>query len=142
VPTAESPQACRLSYGVLGGLAAVLTAGLLVYSQTSAFAWDEGFHVLAAQLIRHGKRPYLDFMFSQTPLNAYWNAAWMALCGETWHVVHGVAAVMCGLAALLAAGFALAQFPVARWRMAAAVAVALAVGLNELVWQFGTVGQA
>ena len=54
----------------LSALAALLFAGLLLYSQTLAFAWDEGFHLLAAQLIKAGKRPYLDFCFPQTPLNA------------------------------------------------------------------------
>src|SRR6476660_4487410 len=71
----------------------LLTAGLVVYSQTKAFAWDEGFHILAAQMIKHGKRPYLDFVFSQTPLNAYWNAGWMAVFGESWRVPHAIAAL-------------------------------------------------
>src|ERR1035441_953555 len=57
-------------------VALLLTAGLAVYAQTLAFAWDEGFHLLAAQLIKAGKTPYLDFFFPQAPLNAYWNAAW------------------------------------------------------------------
>src|SRR5580698_9263833 len=54
--------------------AGVLGAGLMIYSQTVAFTGDEGFHLLAAQLIDSGKRPYIDFCFPQTPLNAYWNA--------------------------------------------------------------------
>lgn len=41
----------------------------MVYAQTPAFTDDEGFH-LAAQLIKAGLRPYLDFCFDQTPLNA------------------------------------------------------------------------
>ncbi len=45
--------------------AALLTAALAVYAQTLAFAWDEGFHLLAAQLIDAGKTPYLDFFFPQ-----------------------------------------------------------------------------
>jgi hypothetical protein len=55
---------------------ALYTAALLVYSQTLAYTGDEGFHLIAAQLIRAGMRPYIDFMFPQAPLNAYWNAAW------------------------------------------------------------------
>ena len=58
---------------LLCGFVAGLFAILLVYSQTAAFAWDEGYHVLAAQLIARGKRPYLDFFFPQAPLNAYWS---------------------------------------------------------------------
>jgi len=43
----------------------------MVYAQTFAFTDDEGFHVMATQLIKAGKRPYLDFFFDRTPLNAY-----------------------------------------------------------------------
>ena len=50
---------------------------ILVYSQTQSFAWDEGFHLLAAQLIDHGQLPYVDYCFPQTPLNAFWVAFWM-----------------------------------------------------------------
>ena len=64
----------------------IVAAGLILYSQTYAFAWDEGFHLLAAQLIDAGKRPWLDFCFPQTPLNAYWNAGWMRVFGESWRV--------------------------------------------------------
>src|SRR5581483_11298498 len=77
-------------------LCAVLTfiaAGLLVYSQTHAFAWDEGFHLITAQLILRGKRPYIDFLFPQTLLNAYWNALWMRVFGETWRTAHALAAL-------------------------------------------------
>ena len=124
------------------GLVSLLTAGLIVYSQTLAFAWDEGFHLLAAQLIKSGKRPYLDFCFPQTPLNAYWNALWMAVFGESWRTAHAVAAVAAAGAILLTAGFLLARFPAAGWRLAAALAAALTVGLNQIVLYFGTIGQA
>jgi hypothetical protein len=115
---------------------------LLVYSQTAAFAWDEGFHLLAAQLIKSGRRPYLDFCFPQTPLNAYWNAAWMAVFGESWRTAHAVAALATAGAILLTADFLLARFPVPAWRFACALGAALTVGLNQLVLYFGTVGQA
>ncbi len=68
------PSRGQRSFFLLCGVVAVLATGLLVYSQTQALAWDEGYHLLAAQLIQAGKRPYLDFCFPQTPLNAYWNA--------------------------------------------------------------------
>jgi hypothetical protein len=130
------------SWLVLAGLVALLTAGLLVYSQTDAFAWDEGFHLLTAQLITRGERPYLDFNFSQTPLNAYWNALWMLVFGQNWRVAHAVAAVMTGGAILMTADFLFFRFPVPRWRSAVALLAALTMGLNVLVVQFGTIGQA
>ena len=123
-------------------LVVLLAAGLCVYSQTRAFAWDEGFHLLAAQLIGKGKRPYLDFFHPQTPLNAYWNAAWFALFGDTWRTAHAVAAIVTALAVLLLANYLLRRFPVREWRTPTAIAGAVLVGLNAKVFCFGTVGQA
>jgi hypothetical protein len=96
-------------------LAAILfTAGLAVYAQTVAFAWDEGFHLLAAQLIiRNGKTPYLDFFFPQAPLNAYWNAGWMRLFGDTWRTAHAVAGMIGAAGVLLAAHAVYRRFPIA-----------------------------
>lgn len=130
------------SYLVLLGVVALLGVGLVVYSQTDAFAWDEGFHLLTAQLIARGKTPYLDFNFSQTPLNAYWNAMWMLVFGPSWRAIHAVAAVMTTAAILLTADYLYVRFPVPRWRFAAAMFAAFALGLNVLIVQFGTIGQA
>ena len=91
--------------------AALLGAGILFYSQTAAFTGDEGFHLLAAQLIDKGKRPYIDFAFPQTPLNAYFNALWLRLFGQTWRVPHAVSSVLVIGAALLAAQFVWRRFP-------------------------------
>ena len=51
----------RTEIFILAGLFLLILGILLVYSQTLSFTWDEGFHLLAAQLILHGKRHYLDF---------------------------------------------------------------------------------
>ena len=113
---------------------------MLAYSQTFAFAWDSGFHLLAAQLIKSGKKPYLDFAFPQTPLNAYWNAAWMRLLGDNWRVVQATDAIMATLAVVLAAGFLRS-----RWRERGAWAVVpvfVLAGANPLVVEFGTIAQA
>jgi hypothetical protein len=130
------------AFGILCGLAAALAAALLVYAETRAYASDEGFHLLAAQLIKHGRRPYIDFLFPQTPLNAYWNAMWMFVFGESWRTAHAVAALLTAGAVLLTADFLLARFPIANWRFPAAVLAALLVGLNIQVFTFGTVAQA
>ena len=132
------PPRVLLLYLVCGFLAAVL----IVYARTKAFAWDEGFHLLTAQLIKAGKRPYIDWVFSQPPLNAYWNALWMRIFGESWRVVHTVAALCTAGAVFLTARFTLAQFPVPRWRLPLAILTAILVGTNIVVVQFGTVGQA
>lgn len=121
---------------------AALAALLVAYSQTWSFAWDEGFHLLAAQLIDAGKTPYLDFCFPQTPLNTYWNAGWMRLLGETWRVPHALAALLTAGAVLMTADFVLARFPVPGWRLAAALFAACTIGLDEAIVQYGTVAQA
>jgi hypothetical protein len=121
---------------------ALLTAGVLVYSQTMAFHWDEGFHILTARLIDTGKRPYLDFFFPQTPLNAYWNAVWMGIFGPSWRVVHAVAALATIGSVLLIAQYLFTLFPDRRWQPALAFATLALFGLHWLVWEYGAISQA
>jgi len=97
---------------------------------------------LAAQLILAGKRPYLDFCFPQTPLNAYLTAGWMRVFGETWRAVHALEAIWVAAAAFLTADFVRSRFPVPGWRLAGALAATVAVGMNSQVVIFGTIGQS
>ena len=120
----------------------LFTTCLVIYSQTLAFTWDEGFHILTAQLIKHGKRPYIDFVFSQTPLNAYWNAGWMAIFGESWRVPHLMAALCSAAAVVLTSRFVFLRFPVPRWRLPAAMLATVLTGLNVLVVRYGGIAQA
>ena len=98
--------------------------------------------MLAAQLIAAGKRPYLDFFFPQTPLNAYWNGLWYAISGSAWRAAHAAAAVETSIAIWLTADFLLSGFPAVRWRLGAALVAACAIGTNAMVVEFGTLGQA
>ncbi len=123
-------------------LLAVIASALVLYSQTWAFAWDEGFHIVTAQLILHGKRPYLDFCFSQTPLNAFWNAFWMGLLGETWKAAHLAAALAAAAGTAVAGWFVLRHFPAPEWRMPGAVLVAILTGFNVVVFRYGGISQA
>ena len=132
----------RKSYRVLIGVVVLLAVGLMIYAQTDAFAWDEGWHLLAAQSITRGKRLYLDFNYSQTPLNAYWNAFWFSVFGTTWRTAHAIAALMTSGAIMLTADYVFVRFPVARWRATAAIMTALLIGLNVLIVQYGPLGQA
>ncbi len=118
-----------------------MTIGLVLYSQVFAFVWDEGYHVLAAQLIARGKRPYIDFCFPQTPLDAYWNAALLRIFGDTWRVIHAGSALLTGGAILLIADYVYFRFPVRQWRLAAALTAALPVAGSVLVVKFATAGQ-
>jgi hypothetical protein len=120
----------------------VLAAPLLVYSQTSAFTFDEAYHLLAAQLIARGKQPYIDFCFPQAPLNTYWNALWMRASGPgEWHLPHLFEAMFTIGAAFLAADYVYRRFPVPGWSLAAALTTAAAVALNPMVFQYGPVAQ-
>jgi MYXO-CTERM domain-containing protein len=130
------------SHWIVRALVALVAVVLGVYAQTRAFAWDEGFHLVTAQSINRGKLPYIDFCFPQTPLNAYWNAGWMRLFGNTWRTPHAVAGVMTALAVLLAAGYLMRRFPVPGWRLATAAAAVCIFGLNIMVVEFGTIAQA
>jgi hypothetical protein len=123
--------------------AVLLGGGLLFYSQTFAFTNDEGFHLLAAQLIDKGRRPYIDFFFPQTPLNTYWNALWMKWLGQTWRVPHAIAALLVMGAAVLAAQFVWERMPASeKWRAAAALAAMLMIVSNVMVLEYGPLGQA
>ncbi|HEV2689998.1 MAG TPA: hypothetical protein VGV35_15670 [Bryobacteraceae bacterium] len=138
----QAPSARKAGpFLLLCGVTAALLAGLLVYSQIQAFSWDEGYHLLAAQLIQRGQRPYLDFCFPQTPLNAYWNAAWMQVFGGAWRITHVAASLLTAGAILLAADFVLTRFPAREWRLAGAITAALLVGMNESIVEFGTIAQ-
>jgi hypothetical protein len=122
----------------IGWLIAGLYAALFItYAITWAFTWDESYHLLASQLMAGGKRPYLDFCFPQTPLNAYWNAGWMYLLGYSWRVPHAFASLFTIGAVGLTARFMLLGFPVAGWRGAVALSVLLLAGLNAMVFIFG-----
>ncbi len=127
------------------GLVTLLGAGLMVYSQTWAFAWDEGFHLLAAQLILRGLRPYIDFFHAQTPLYAYWNALWMRIFGDTWRTAHAISAVCTTLALWLTGTYVLNRFDGGIWRrnwhLPLTFAAVLLTGLNSQVVQFATIGQ-
>src|SRR5262249_14526009 len=120
----------------------ILTAGLVLFSQTLAYFSDEGFHLLAAQLINSGKKPYLDFFYPQTPLWAYVNAGWMQIFGDTWRSSHVLSALLTSGSAMLSAGFVLERVPEIRQRLSAALVTAILIGLNSAVIMFGTIGQA
>jgi hypothetical protein len=123
--------------------ACLLCGGLLYYSLTAGFTGDEGFHLLAAQLIDKGRRPYIDFAFPQTPLNAYFNALLLRVFGQTWRVPHAAATVLVIAAALLAAQFVWARLPASpKWRGAAALATLIAISSNVMVVEYGPLAQA
>jgi hypothetical protein len=140
-PGAHSPTT-RLTRVLVYGIVALISATLMTYAVTRSFVWDEGFHLVAAQQILRGKMPYLDFCFPQTPLNAYWNAAWMRVFGEDWRVPHIPAVLEIAAAMFLAAQWILSRFPVPHWRVPAAIVAVCFIGLHGEVLQFAPIAQA
>lgn len=138
--TKTSPS--RDGVGIFLCVLCFAASALITYSQTRAFVWDEGFHLVAAALISQGKTPYVDFCFPQTPVNAYFNAALIRVFGQDWHAPHLLAALFAVGAMLLTAQFLLAYLPAGKPRWTAAICAAVFVGLNTIVMQFGTVAQA
>jgi hypothetical protein len=121
---------------------ASLAAALMAYAQTVAFTGDESFHVVAAKMIKAGYRPYLDFCFPQTPLNAYWNAFWIWVLPESWRTIHALASLLTSFGVVLAADFVYRRWEPGPWRLPAAVTAGVLVGTNNILVEFGTLGQA
>lgn len=138
-PVSQRPARLPVMPYLTAGLA---SAGLITYAVTRAFVWDEGFHLIAAQLILAGKRPYLDFCFPQTPLNAYWNAGWMALFGSNWRVPHIAAALLMSATLFLLAHWTVHAFRESAWRSTLASMAVLLLATNLTVLQFGPIAQA
>lgn len=46
---------------------------------------DEGFYLLAAKSVFHGKLLYRDFFYTQMPLLPYIYGLWLKIAGETWN---------------------------------------------------------
>ncbi len=117
-------------------------AAIFVYSVTWAFVWDEGFHLVAAQLIAGGKTPYIDFCFPQTPLNAYLNAGIMLLFGQSWQIIHLFSTFYLCVAIWLAADYVLVRLPPDMAPFSCALATGALLGLNAVVVQYACAGQA
>lgn len=126
---------------IILGAVAVSTLVLVAYSQTLSWFWDEGFHLLAGQLINSGRKPYMDFFYQHVPLYAYLNAGWMRLFGQTWRSAHLFSALLTAGCLLLVTRFVMARLPRADWRAVTAVAAALFTGLHLLVLNCGTIGE-
>lgn len=138
VSAPSTSRAARVPY-ITAGLVSI---AIVAYAVTLSFVWDEGFHLIAAQMIQLGKRPYIDFCFPQTPLNAYWNAAWMSLFGDNWRVTHVAASLLMSGCLFLIARWSLRHFENSRWRVSAATVSVLLLGTNTTVFQFGPIAQA
>ena len=74
---------------VLSGLVAFFG----YYSTERLIARDEGFYIIAAQLVAQGKTLYLDFFYPQMPLLPYLYGKWMQIVGFSWENARLLSAV-------------------------------------------------
>lgn len=131
----------RAKTGLFILIAALLAlAALLIGISQSAVAFgDEGFHLVASQLINQGKRPYLDFFYQHTPLYIYTNALWMRCFGDTWRSVHLFSALLTIASAGMIAGYVYSRVP-APSRFMWATAAAIFFATNVMVTQYTLLG--
>lgn len=120
---------------------AALAAALLAYALTLAWYPDEAFHLVAAQLINAGQRPYLDFFHQHPPLYVYVAAFWMRLFGESWRSAH-VLSTLCVMGSIwLVSGYVFDRLRGTGWERLGSLAAGLGLGLHSLVVRQATVGQ-
>lgn len=134
---AEESNTSRKPAWITAGAVVSIAAVMLTYARSFAFAWDEGYHLVAAWLIAHGKQPYIDFVFPQTPLNAYWNALLLRVFGMNWRVPHTAASLLasCSVAMIAIWVFHRTQATPA-WRAACAITAAVFTGFNTAIMDF------
>ena len=131
---------CAASAASFYGIIAAISCGLVAFSETAAFQRDEGFHLLAAQLVRAGRRPYLDLFYQHPPLYIYLAAGWMRLFGEGWRSAHLMSALLTSGYILLVGQFVRSRLSETGWRLAGGAAAAALAGLHVSVIRFGTIG--
>jgi hypothetical protein len=133
----EERSTSRVPAGIAATAVVCIAAGMVTYARSFAFAWDEGYHLVAAWLIAHGKQPYIDFVFPQTPLNAYWNAFLLRVFGESWRVPHTVASLLTASAVAMIAAYVFRRLDAPpAWRAACAVVAAVFMGFNTAIMDF------
>jgi len=112
---------------------------LLIYSQAVAYWGDESLHLVAAQMLLAGKRPYLDFFYHHPPLFAYFISGLMRVFGEDWRVVHAASAFLTGGSLLLTGRYVFTRVRDTELQVTASILATLLVGFNCYVISFGTV---
>jgi hypothetical protein len=116
----------------------LLQAGFFLFVSRHRFIdGDEGFYLLASQLVLRHKTPYLDFFYTQAPLLPYVYALWFKIAGLSWlsartfaalqtavlggliyeHVCHETQKWMAGIAAVVlfaSSSLVFAWFPIVK----------------------------
>ena len=133
--SASSSRGQSVQTGVRDSLAAVFALAILL-SQWPLAAGDT-YHVLAAQMVAAGRKPYLDFFLQQVPLYPLICGAWLRIFGTSWQAANLFSGLLiCGSAAMVAR-IASRIFAEADWQAKGIIAAVLLFGLNLQVGQSG-----
>jgi hypothetical protein len=126
---------------LLQGSLAVLATLLVAISQSGISYGDEGFHLLAAQVISAGKAPYRDFFYQHPPLYPYVLAGWMGIVGQSWRSAHLLSSLLIAATALLMANYLYRGLRLEGWALGTAILGAVLVTLTPTVLIHGTGAQ-
>ena len=144
MPTTETTKRARtfLSSPVwLFVTGVAVAAAIAIASQLGTSPGDEGLHLLASQLLKHGKWPYLDFLYHHPPVYIALNAVWMFAFGESWRTAHALSALLTLAMIAVICEFTYTRLRGTGWEVPATAMTALLVGLNVLVLQNGVSAQ-
>lgn len=131
----------RVSYVATVG-AWLLVAGVLyTVSQSGRSYGDEGYQLVASQLILSGKQPYVDFFYQHPPAYIQMDAAWMALFGKTWRSSHLFSALCTMACTVLLSIYVTSCFSTSPWKILLSCWAAILYSLNPLTLRLGTMSQ-
>lgn len=116
-------------------LIALLSLPFLIWLSLSRFATvDEGFYLLAGQLVAAGKTPYRDFFYPQMPFLPYLFAGWFSLVGSSWESARVLAAIFCAIQIACVGHLAARNGQIVR----GLVAITLLIGSEALIGWFSS----
>ena len=134
-PHSAPSSRSQRTIGVRGSLAAVVALAIVI-SQWPIGAGDT-YHVLAAQMVAAGRKPYLDFFLPQVPLYALICGAWLRIFGASWQAANLFSGLLiCGCAAIVMR-IASRIYAEADWGTKGSIVAVLLFGLNLQVAQSG-----
>jgi len=133
----SSTASRRFDAFIVIAVVSLLGAGFAVISQGYYEHGDEGFYLVASQLVGLGKRPYLDFYLQHGPLYPYTIAAWFRLAGDSWRSAHLLSALLSFLCAAMMSGFFFRRVESRGWRITLAILAPLLLLTNVLSIHWG-----
>ncbi|MFL6513862.1 MAG: ArnT family glycosyltransferase [Chthoniobacterales bacterium] len=133
----SSTDSRRFDAFIVIAVVGLLGAGFAAISQGYYEHGDEGFYIVAAQLVGLGKRPYLDFYFQHGPLYPYATAAWFKIFGNSWRSAHLLSALLSFLCAAMMSAFFFRRVEPRGWRLTLAILAPLLLLTNVLTIHWG-----